>query len=699
MSFPNDGDHSQNPEWGETRKEAPAPRYLIEMEFKRKIQVAVETHKKVAELRKQVLLQRHEFKDSAERIRQKRDVASDAEASYMKIVREYNNENSEERTRSMASAYALVEEARDELGVLEADHLQTEVKLTGSEWKLTRAETEFWEFDIEELLDQVVGVQNSAPVALTPPPPPPPPPSGTLLAAFPPSANSTHYPPPPPPPVPPPPSGTLLTAFPPSANSTHFSPPPPPPVLAASKSQHRPPSKDITRNPEDAVVKHDDLIKDLRQEQTRDIEERVSNTITECGGPLDEGYASDFAERHPTLNNKLAACEPIVPKSSGETTDHESASRKHNPNHGNYSNRALKGECPYKRLLTDNTLSMITGKSSVLQNIQDWLLLELTENAMHRRLYRNILHAFGIRDLDNESLRQWASNHWRADKSGDDRENWSHHEAEREYTIKYTPGISKVARARSLNEVFHPVQNTAKAYRDNEWPTTRRALSEPNISLSVSILASFDSSIAVLSQPKTITTILKSVFSSNPEGKSYLENSEMGQDIMNTIRDIEISSVTSKDRESQKLSGFEQPQQHQDNIDISLGHKDGSVDGEETQEEDVESKSIITVIRPLENFPHQISGTSDLIMRDSATDPGLCIITKQQTKPLESSTESSVLDHESHHDLTTTSTKDQSKPESTTPLSSRHKSGRGTQKSRPRRLFQFFRHRARLKST
>ncbi|RYO45282.1 hypothetical protein AA0116_g13331 [Alternaria tenuissima] len=135
--------------------------------------------------RKELLIERERVKTAAGEVRQKRDIAGDAEASPV-----YSTQ-----------AYEKVRETRDDLGEADANYLQKEEDLTGAEWMFMKREDRFYQFDIDRILsspqlDNPASLQGQPSETVSKPPihDLPPCPLGSLSPS-----QVSKLPPPPPP--------------------------------------------------------------------------------------------------------------------------------------------------------------------------------------------------------------------------------------------------------------------------------------------------------------------------------------------------------------------------------------------------------------------------------------------------------------------------------------------------------------------
>ena len=627
-------------------------------EFKRKLQNASETSRKLADARTRLLLQRNEFKKSADQIREKRIAAGGAEAVFMNLVREYMSNPSADLLSSLTSSYALVETIRNELGVLEVDHLELEKALNGSEWEFMRLETNFYQYDSEELLEDYADANYYFPanvqVLPTPPPPPPPPPPAFFSTPFPPAPPvfyaNTSLPPPPPPP---PPSMVPL------------------PTAKQAIVQGQSPNEVKAEKLEAIVAKHDKLTRDfdeLRCDQALRIEEKGNETVSNIEEEIDDPAKSDFAFRYMNLLGNIAKCEAEIKKLRKDAEQRE----------------VLLGmfgvEYQWKGPLNESTVAALSSKLSVMQSIQGWLLLELKENAVHRRLYHNILHAFGIQDLNTASLKQWATRHWKADKSADEGQT-----RPEDATIKgplsqggqFMKDLSErstITRARSVDGHLRSLHNKGRVYQNWGWPIKERVQSDPGNPFSVSSAPSIDAPAIDLAELSFIPTVIRRDTPFTFDQGKHSDASETGQNIINPPTNHDPPTSTAEPQEHQ-----EPPQRTDEQIADSNQALLNETNTSKKREEETTSTYILTNKSQNE--------VSTITCAEPATETDLYLLSVK-TRPLDPSIEPSLPSTPTQPLKISEDIPNQSKPEGREP------------KSKSRRLLsRIFNSRTRSKST
>lgn len=115
------------------------------------------TQEKLAETREQLLKERERVRATGARVREKRVAAGGAEATFMSALREFLGHIDVDMPLSLTGAFHTVETFRDDLGVLEDDYREADRNLSGAEWTLVDQENDFFQFDLLEQFEEVVG--------------------------------------------------------------------------------------------------------------------------------------------------------------------------------------------------------------------------------------------------------------------------------------------------------------------------------------------------------------------------------------------------------------------------------------------------------------------------------------------------------------------------------------------------------------
>ncbi|PVH94891.1 hypothetical protein DM02DRAFT_175458 [Periconia macrospinosa] len=148
---------------GRERVAPPGPsRYnqSIISQIQRRLDEASLVQEELGNLRESLLVEREKVRSSSNQLRIQRVKAGDAEANFMNLLRKFFNERREDFPPELNAAYNVVQEARDNLGVMEEDYLQAERTLSGSEWTFMEKEGDVYQFELHELFSNLHLIDN-----------------------------------------------------------------------------------------------------------------------------------------------------------------------------------------------------------------------------------------------------------------------------------------------------------------------------------------------------------------------------------------------------------------------------------------------------------------------------------------------------------------------------------------------------------
>jgi len=352
--------------------------------------------------RKNLLVERESLRTAGREVQQKRLAAGDAEAKFMKMVRQCINDCPGLLPTALLDAYERVGQTRDDLGEAEENYRQAEANLTGAEWTFLNLENRFYQFDIESVL---LHFHLNDPTCLHSQPPGipsrpaldqlPPCPAGSLS----PSQVSKFPPPPPPPPH------SLPHPF---AASPSFVAPA---SLVPSHRSHTFVMSDIK------VLKRE--IGQIQQKRFDDFDcTRGDEALfADGGGTLDIEPTTSTSEYSDVL------VEIPTPKTTPQlsrveevnlTLNTVSPIRRHS--HSTYSSRAApKFSTPMRRTQTESAALFNRCSTATKQKIQAWSLKHLKESVIQKRLYLNTLEDNGVRSPVEGDWETRATHFWSKD--------------------------------------------------------------------------------------------------------------------------------------------------------------------------------------------------------------------------------------------------------------------------------------------
>ncbi|OAL51758.1 hypothetical protein IQ07DRAFT_586112 [Pyrenochaeta sp. DS3sAY3a] len=356
--------------------------------YHERLQTILSKQERLAKAREKLLLQRENLRAAAAQIREKRNACGDAEADLMNALRALENENFREPSMELKKLYSRVEVARTELGALEADYILAEKDLVGAEWRFMVQENEFYQFDIEEFLEQQTVSTASVPLHIpllhTLPPPPTGPPLFLGPATQLPFANISFPPVPPRPPASPPP---------------------------AEFAREKPPSSTEVQTHRDVPIYSlgtaDGLGPGFELESTSPIEEELQLRDIEWFAEL---LPTDFASRKVSTQEAILEYEKKSSRTQDKSLQYESQIDTSAPPYFESRYPSVQRRVDYFR----NTLPKLSEQIPFDVRVQHWLLMDLKENVVNQQLYLSVLHSHDI-DTDSMSLQDWTSEYWELD--------------------------------------------------------------------------------------------------------------------------------------------------------------------------------------------------------------------------------------------------------------------------------------------
>jgi len=412
----------------------PASQDLVDG-FQARLRDAARRQGEVAKARQQLLLQREKVRASAQTIREQRLIAGDSEATYMNTLRQWANKG-DRQLSATTQAYARVEDERNALGVLEADHIEAERALTGAEWTFMELEDDFYQIDLQEILEQhilITQLQRRASVgALPSAPPPPPPPPKVELTSFP----SVTFP-----------NTTLPPCAPPRDLDIRTIHPPPPEHFDKESYQISMTELSKTRTE----------FKGLRQEQAQRLGELDMDISVEDVERYDDPLSSDFAAIYFLVLDKLIELEVKVLLCKGGCLQREvrlSVERC----------SKIESMVPMSQL-KEGVVRCLPERTSVEPKIEEWLWGGFEDILVHRLLYLNTVAAYGPQNIDFDSIEDWAATRWHLSSEDYD----THDEDDHVTTINHS-----IENSASLDSEKPKSVHEATVQQSGPSPTTQK---------------------------------------------------------------------------------------------------------------------------------------------------------------------------------------------------------------------------------
>ncbi|KAF1832452.1 hypothetical protein BDW02DRAFT_425051 [Decorospora gaudefroyi] len=373
--------------------------------FQQQLRDAMRKQQQLAILRRELLVKREELRSSSNKLKAKRNEASDVEATFMNAIRQVYYENTDVLER-LFGAFEKVDVVHNDLGELQEDHERIERALVGSEWAFMDEEEDLYQFDLEDLLPNAS--LNDPSLSIThlhphPPPPPPPPPPSNLAPSYAPARAA--------------PTGSQLVPF-----------PPPAPQLAQQPFT----LVHAQRDHKMVVSQLDDLratFRAQRQEQLHHLDlGDLMMDLEEEGGVVDlpSNFEREYSQTLDSIADYEVKAQQLREEAMQQSLRISAMQRRSSDSHYVVGKTPIE-PCPMERTLSESAMPMLSNNPSLKQRICQWLLTNLKESLMHRALYLNILRQYGVRNVDGAALEKWVTQYWEMDDSGDEPRRDSEH--------------------------------------------------------------------------------------------------------------------------------------------------------------------------------------------------------------------------------------------------------------------------------
>ena len=393
----------------------------------------------LAKLREDLVIERQRLISSRNQVRAKRLETRDAEAGLMSFLRNLMNEIQQKVPASLLESYNRVDTLRNELGILEEEFLLAERKFAGSEWGLMDEENDFYQFELLDVIENAVsGVASPLhdyeqvlastgptsdllnPGATAVPGIPSHPPPGYIPGGEGVVQSNQHVPPPPPPLL-------LHTA---QSNT-------PEPVVERSIESPpltiHPPPQDVSTGSSDGLRDYHTVIEELeilrrsfetlrheRAEVLDTIEDdSVSISSVPSIGSKDDNMVQPAAagiERQTFFQILQQISDPEIEATrlKNETMFNDiqllATTRRHS-DPTNFANAVQTPSIFMSRALSETAIPTLSNDSGAKGRLREWLLAQLKEDPLQRRMYRNILMYRGLQTPADETWEDRASSY------------------------------------------------------------------------------------------------------------------------------------------------------------------------------------------------------------------------------------------------------------------------------------------------
>jgi hypothetical protein len=423
----------------------------------------------LAKSREDLVIERQRLISSRNQVRAKRLETRDAEAGLMSCLRNLMNDVQQKIPASLLESYHRVDTLRNELGILEEEFLLAERKFAGSEWGFMDEENDFYQFELLDVIEDAVSggaspLHDHEQIFVS---------KGSTSEPLEPEATS----------VPATPSHSLPDYIPDSegvVRSNQHVPPPPPPLFLHNAQSY--PSQPVVERSIDPppLVKHSppqdvstgssarlrdyhtviDELEALRRsfEKLRHERTEVLNTIEDDPASI-SSLGSIGSEDNNTIQPAAAAAAAAAIEQQPffqilqQISDREieatrlkneamfneiqlSAITRRYSDPTNIANTVPTPSIFMSRALSETAVPMLSNDSGAKGRLREWLLAQLKEDPLQRRMYRNILMYKGLQTPADETWEDRASSYWNIDHASDgDMETIDSYDEDEEYTI------------------------------------------------------------------------------------------------------------------------------------------------------------------------------------------------------------------------------------------------------------------------
>jgi hypothetical protein len=157
------------PQISQTTKQTHGPHPSLIVRLQKRLDDLASQQEKLVENREQLLVDREAASMAQKKIREQRARSADTEIAFLNILRKHFNELGRPLPEDLLLAYDEVEKHHLQLRLLEEDNLQAVEDLGSAEWNFIELETEFYQYQLEQLLSEELekDIEEDAPTDLT----------------------------------------------------------------------------------------------------------------------------------------------------------------------------------------------------------------------------------------------------------------------------------------------------------------------------------------------------------------------------------------------------------------------------------------------------------------------------------------------------------------------------------------------------
>jgi hypothetical protein len=418
----------------------------------------------LAKSREDLVIERQRLISSRNQVRAKRLETRDAEAGLMSCLRNLMNDVQQKIPASLLESYHRVDTLRNELGILEEEFLLAERKFAGSEWGFMDEENDFYQFKLLDVIEDAV-FDGASPLH-------------DHEQIFVSKGSTSELPEPEATSVPATPSHSLPDDIPDGegvVRSNQHVPPPPPPLLLHNAQSHSskpvversldPPPLVIHSPPQDvstgssaglrdyhtiideleALRRSFETLRHERAEVLDTIEDDLASisSLPSIGSKDDNTIqpAAAAIEQQPFFQilQQISDREIEATRLKNEAMFNEinlSAMTRRYSDPTHFANAVPTPSIFMSRTLSETAVPMLSNDSGAKGRLREWLLAQLKEDPLQRRMYRNILMYKGLQTPADETWEDRASSYWNIDHASDgEMETIDSYDEDKEYTI------------------------------------------------------------------------------------------------------------------------------------------------------------------------------------------------------------------------------------------------------------------------
>lgn len=358
----------------------------------------------LAQIREKLLVERTKLRYTGEAVRQQRIKMGNMEGQLMSFLRRYIHESPTALPSSIMDAYEKVEEARDEMGIIEDDFIQNERAVGVAEQSFTQKENMFYQHQFPNIFNKLTTdpyqQYTASDEPLPPPPPPPPPPDPVNLAG---DLVLVHDAPPPPPMFAP------YIGVPGSPRDSQTFPIQPREAFETAR--------DVEVEYNMAMTELESLRKEFdsfRPRQSELLERNNASVQRDFKLPNYHAIHSDFEEEYSKVLSKLLDCEVKAQRLRVKTAKFRGFPEVPKRRQSDLVRTAGVTALPAPLMIRAQTVVSPDEYNSTEMRlrVREWILEYSRNNPIERKIYTNILEKLGVVVFDGDAMKERTEEYW-----------------------------------------------------------------------------------------------------------------------------------------------------------------------------------------------------------------------------------------------------------------------------------------------